>query len=60
VISVRVVTGRFDLILMVLLKSGFSLLVFYTEEVSKLKDFQSVEIIVVYKSEHLKIPYVIA
>jgi len=59
VISVSVVTGRFDLILMVLLKTGFGLLEFYTEEVSKLKDVQSVETFVVYKSYNLKIPYVI-
>jgi Lrp/AsnC family transcriptional regulator for asnA, asnC and gidA len=35
VISVRVVTGRFDLILIVWLKTGFGLLEFYTKEVSK-------------------------
>ena len=59
VISVSVVTGRFDLILTVLLKTGFGLLEFYTEEVSKLEDVQSVETFVVYKSYNLKIPYVI-
>ena len=59
VISVSVVTGRFDLILMVLLKTGFGLLEFYTEEVSKLEDVQSVETFVVYKGYNLKIPYVI-
>ncbi len=59
VISVSVVTGRFDLILVVLLKTGFGLLEFYTEEVSKLEDVQSVETFVVYKSYNLKIPYVI-
>ena len=59
VISVSVVTGRFDLILIVLLKTGFGLLEFYTEEVSKLEDIQSVETFVVYKSYNLKIPYVI-
>ncbi|MBT8369565.1 MAG: Lrp/AsnC family transcriptional regulator [Deltaproteobacteria bacterium] len=59
VISVSVVTGRFDLILIVLLKAGFGLLEFYTEEVSKLEDVQSVETFVVYKSYNLKIPYVI-
>jgi Lrp/AsnC family transcriptional regulator for asnA, asnC and gidA len=58
VISVSVVTGRFDLILMVLLKTGFGLLEFYTEEISKLEDVQSVETFVVYKSYNLKIPYV--
>jgi len=59
VISVSVVTGRFDLIVMVLLKTGFGLLEFYTEEVSKLDHVQSVETFVVYKSYNLKIPYVI-
>ena len=59
VISVSVVTGRFDLIVMVLLKTGFGLLEFYTEEVSKLEDVQSVETFVEYKSYNLKIPYVI-
>ena len=59
VISVSVVTGRFDLIMIVLLKAGFGLLEFYTEEVSKLKDVKSVETFVVYKSYNLKIPYVI-
>ena len=59
VVSVSVVTGRFDLILMVLLKSGFGLLEFYTEEVSRIKDVQSVETFVVYKSYNLKVPYVL-
>ena len=59
VVSVSVVTGRFDLILIVLLKSGFGLLEFYTEEVSKIKDVQSVETFVVYKSYNLKVPYVL-
>jgi Lrp/AsnC family transcriptional regulator for asnA, asnC and gidA len=59
VVSVSVVTGRFDLILMVFLKSGFGLLEFYTEEVSKILDVQSVETFVVYKSYNLKVPYVL-
>ncbi len=59
VVSVSVVTGRFDLILIVLLKPGFGLLEFYTEEVSKIKDVQSVETFVVYKSYNLKVPYVL-
>jgi len=59
VISVNVVTGRFDLILIVLLKPGFGLLEFYTEEVSKLSDVQSVETFVVYKSYNLKVPYIL-
>ena len=59
VISVSVVTGRFDLILVVLLKPGFGLLEFYTEEVSRLKEVQSVETFVVYKSYNFKVPYVL-
>ena len=59
VITVTVVTGRFDLILVVLLKPGFGLLEFYTEEVSKLSEVQSVETFVVYKSYNLKVPYIL-
>ena len=59
VVSVSVVTGRFDLVLMVLLKEGFGLLEFYTEEVARLKDIQSVETFVVYKGYNLKVPYVL-
>jgi Lrp/AsnC family transcriptional regulator for asnA, asnC and gidA len=53
-----VVTGRFDLILVVLLKEGFGLLEFYTEEVSRLEGVQSVETFVVYKSYNVKVPYI--
>jgi len=59
VVSVSVVTGRFDLILLVLLKQGFGLLEFYTEEVAKIKGVQSVETFVIYKSYHLKVPYIL-
>ena len=59
VVSVSVVTGRFDLILMVFLKSGVGLLEFYPEEVSKIQDVQSVETFVVYKSYNLKVPYIL-
>ncbi len=59
VVSVSVVTGRFDLILIVLLKDGFGLLEFYTEEVAQLKDVQSVETFVVYKGYNLRVPYIL-
>ncbi|MDJ0830757.1 MAG: Lrp/AsnC family transcriptional regulator [Desulfobacterales bacterium] len=59
VISVSVVTGRFDLMLIVLLKEGYGLLEFYTEQVSKLEGVQSVETFVVYKGYNLKVPYVL-
>ncbi len=58
VVSVSVVTGRFDLILVVLLKEGFDLLEFYTEEVSKVEGVQNVETFVIYKSYNLKVPYI--
>jgi Lrp/AsnC family transcriptional regulator for asnA, asnC and gidA len=59
VVSVSVVTGRFDLILVVLLKEGFGLLEFYTEEVAKITEVQSVETFVVYKAYNLKVPYIL-
>ena len=59
VVSVSVVTGRFDLILIVLINEGFGLLEFYTEEVSRIKMVQSVETFVVYKAYNLKIPYIL-
>lgn len=59
VVSVSVVTGRFDLILIVFLKEGFGLLEFYTNEVASLKDVQSVETFVVYKGYNLRVPYIL-
>lgn len=59
VVSVSVVTGRFDLILTVLLKDGFGLLEFYTHEVDRLQGVRSVETFVVYKGYNLKVPYVL-
>jgi len=59
VVSVSVVTGRYDLILSVFLKEGFGLLEFYTEEVARIKDVQSVETFVVYKAYNLKVPYIL-
>lgn len=56
VIAVGVVTGRYDLILTVALKKGFGLLEFYTEELSKVDEIQSVEAFVVYKCYNIKIP----
>jgi len=59
VVSANVVTGRYDLILMVLLNENLSLLNFYTEEVSRIKDVQSVETFVIYKSYNSKVPYIL-
>lgn len=58
VISVSVVTGRYDLMVLVMFKRGFDLLEFYTEEISKVVGVSSVETFVVYKSYNLKVPYI--
>ena len=55
-LSEGTIRGRFDLILMVMLKKEFGILEFYTEEVSKIEDVRSVETFVVYKSFNLKVP----
>ncbi len=57
VISVSVVTGRYDLMAIVLFKPGFGLLEFYTDEISKINGINSVESFVVYKSYNLMVPY---
>jgi Lrp/AsnC family transcriptional regulator for asnA, asnC and gidA len=59
VVSVSVVTGRFDLMLQVLLKEGFGLLEFYTSEVSRIDGIQAVETFVVYKGYNLRAPYLL-
>ena len=59
VISVSVVTGRYDLVVVVLFKKGFGLLEFYTDEMSKVEGVRSVETFVVYKSYNLKVPYIL-
>jgi len=59
VVSVGIVTGQFDLILIVLLNDDFGLLDFLTKEVSKIKDVYSTETFVVYKTFNLKVPYVL-
>jgi Lrp/AsnC family transcriptional regulator for asnA, asnC and gidA len=58
VISVNVVTGRYDLMILVLFKKGFGLLEFYTQEISNVDGIGSVETFVVYKSYNLKVPYI--
>ncbi len=57
VISANVVTGRYDVILMVLFKKNFRLLEFYTEGISTVKGINFVETFVIYKSYNLKVPY---
>jgi Lrp/AsnC family transcriptional regulator, regulator for asnA, asnC and gidA len=59
VVSVCVVTGRYDLILTVLLSDTYELLQFYTEQVSQIRDVQSAETFVVYKTYNLRVPYIL-
>jgi len=59
VVSVSVVTGQYDLILVLLLNEDFGLLEFYAEEISRIKGVQSTETFVVYKGYNLKVPYVL-
>lgn len=59
VISAGVVTGRFHLMLMILLDKEFGLLEFYRDEVSTISDVEDCETFVVYGSENLLIPYVL-
>jgi Lrp/AsnC family transcriptional regulator, regulator for asnA, asnC and gidA len=59
VVSVCVVTGRYDLILTVLLNDTHDLLEFYTEQVSQIQDVQSAETFVVYKTYNLMVPYIL-
>ena len=59
VVSAGVVTGRYDLILQVLLNNDFNLLEFITEHVAKIEGVQTVESFIVYKGYNLKVPYIL-
>ncbi len=61
VVSVEVVTGRYDLIvhLVTSSKDGESLLDFFKNQLSKVKDVSDVESFVVYQSHNYKIPYIL-
>ena len=59
VLSAAIVTGRYDLILHVLLIDNFNLLEFITEHVAKIEGVQTVESFIVYKGYNLKVPYIL-
>ena len=59
VVSVGIVTGRYDLILQVLLSEEYNLLEFVTGQVARIKDVQTVESFVVYEGYNLKVPYIL-
>lgn len=61
VVSVEVVTGRYDLIVHLATSSNDdeSLLDFFKNQLSKIKDVSDVESFVVYQSHNYKIPYIL-
>jgi Lrp/AsnC family transcriptional regulator for asnA, asnC and gidA len=59
VVSAGIVTGRYDIILQVLLGRDYTLLEFITEQVAKVEDVQTVESFIVYKGYNLNVPYII-
>jgi Lrp/AsnC family transcriptional regulator for asnA, asnC and gidA len=59
VISAAIVTGRYDIILQVLLGQDYNLLEFITEQVAKVVDVQTVESFIVYKGYNLNVPYIL-
>ena len=56
VVSANVVTGRYDLMLLVIFNKAYDLPEFYTEQISRVKDVHSLESFVIYKSFNLKVP----
>ena len=58
VIHTSVVTGLFELLIMVMFKKKFGLLEFYTDEIAKINGVRSMETFIVYKSYNLKVPYI--
>ena len=61
VVSVSIVTGRYDLIVELVLSEDedLSLLQFYSQELTKLTEVLEVETYVVYKSHELLVPYIL-
>ena len=57
VISVSVVTGRFDLIVQVQLAGDRQMLSFLKDELSKVESIEAIETFVVYKGFNLNVPY---
>ena len=59
VITVCVVTGRYDLILTVLLKEDAGLLTFFKDHLDKTKGILSTETFLSYKGYNHRVPYVL-
>jgi len=59
VVSVGVVTGQFDIMLLVLLSDEFGLLEFFTQEVSKIEGVAATDSFIMYKSVNWMVPYIL-
>jgi Lrp/AsnC family transcriptional regulator for asnA, asnC and gidA len=59
VVAVGVGTGRYDLIVIVLLTNNYPMAKFITEEVGKVKDVQSTDTFLVYHGFNFLVPYVL-
>ncbi len=61
VISAAVVTGRYDLIVQLVLaeEEGLTLLDFFKKELDKIDEISEVETFVVYQSHNFRIPYIL-
>ena len=58
VVSVGVVTGRYDMLLTVHLKHDFGFLEFLSEELGQVQGIESIESFMVYKGFEIKVPYI--
>lgn len=59
VVSAGIVTGRYDLILQVLLGPENTLLKFITGQVAKIEDVQTIESFIVFEGYNLRVPYIL-
>ena len=59
VVSVSIVTGRYDLLLLTLFDQSYGLVDFVTREVTRITDVVSTEAFVAYRSWNLKVPYIL-
>ncbi len=61
VVSVSVVTGRYDLIAQVLLNDAqdYALIDFFTKELVKISEILNVETFVVYQAYNQRVPYIL-
>lgn len=59
VVTSSVVTGSYDLMLQVLLNEEFGMAEFYSNELDPVKNIQSAETFVAYRSSNMYVPYIL-